>query len=113
MMAIPGALGASVIDYPSGSMIGTAGRGPGRHDEADGGDAAHLISATMRTAAFASAGKPQRVEDIVITAGNGYHLLHPLAHGSDGRLVLYMWLDRAVGNLAVTQRRLNSIAAQF
>lgn len=112
MMAIPGALGASLIDFPSGSTIGAVGRGSD-HGDVDGGGAADLISATMRTAAFATAGRPQRVEDIVITAGNGYHLLHPLFRGGDRRLVLYMWLDRVQGNLAVTQRRLTAIAAHI
>lgn len=112
MMTLNGVLGASLIDYPSGSTIGTAGRGHGDRDSYDAG-AADMIHATMQTAAFATVGQPAHVEGIVITAGNGYHLLHLISTDIAARMVLYVWLDRQVGNLAVTQRRLSAIAAQF
>lgn len=113
MMAIQGALGASLIDYPSGSTIGAVGRGPGGPDEFTAAGAARLIHATVQTAAFATIGQPDRVEDIVITAGNGYHLVHVLLNSIGQRLVLYVWLDRMLGNLAMTQRSLGAIAAQL
>ena len=113
VMAIQGALGVSLVDYPSGSTIGSAGRGPSGHDEFTAAGAARLIYATVDTAAFATVGRPDRVEDIVITAGNGYHLLHLMTNGFGGRLVLYNWLDQTQGNLAITQRALRTIGLQF
>jgi hypothetical protein len=113
VMAIQGALGVSLVDYPSGSTIGSAGRGPSGHDEFTAAGAAKLIYATVDTAAFATVGRPDQVEDIVITAGNGYHLLHLMSNGFGDRLVLYVWLDRALGNLAITQRSLRTIGLQF
>jgi hypothetical protein len=112
-MAIHGAIGASVIDYPTGLTVGSLGRGPHGPDEATAAGAVRLVHATADTAAFATVGRPEHVEDIVITAGNGYHLVHLLANGFDGRLVLYVWLDRMLGNLAMTQRSLHSIGAQL
>ena len=106
VMAIQGALGASLIDYPSGSTIGAAGRGPN-------GGTAHLVHATVDTAAFATIGEPGHVEDIVITAGNGYHVVHLLSSGIGRRLVLYLWLDRMLGNLAMTQMSIRSISEQL
>jgi len=128
-MAIQGALGVRLIDYPSGSTIGTAGRSPSGQDDFTADGAARLIHATVDTAAFAtislrqgwadatSSDRPSQgadhVDNIVITAGNGYHLLHVLSSTLGGRLVLYLWLDRVLGNLAMTQRSLRSISAQL
>jgi hypothetical protein len=52
---------------------------------------------------------PGYLEDIVITAANGYHLIHFVVSAFEARLVLYVWLDRLMGNLAMTQRSLHSI----
>lgn len=113
LMSLQGVLGARLIDYLSGSTIGAAGRGPDSGEDLTDAGAAGMIYATMQAAAFATVGQPQHVEDIVITAGNGYHLLHLLPTGIQARIVLYIWLDRTVGNLAVAQRRLHAITAQF
>jgi hypothetical protein len=111
IMTLQGALGASLIDYPSGSTLGATGRVPGV--ESGDTDAARMVYATMKMASFATVGQPCGVEEIVIVAGNGYHLLHPVVDGPHARLVLYVWLDRLTGNLAVTRRCVNGIAAQF
>lgn len=103
-MGIEGALGASLIDYPSGLTVGTVGSN-------QNAVAARLVRATADAAAFASVGQPSHLEDIVVTAGNGYHLVH-FPEDSGGRLALYMWLDRA-GNLAMTQWSLRAIGAQL
>ncbi|GIH09152.1 hypothetical protein Rhe02_72190 [Rhizocola hellebori] len=113
LMALHGVLGASIIDYASGSTLGAAGRGPASHQESYSAGVTTMMHTTMKAAALATVGNPAHVEQIVITAGNGFHLLHPLAGGTQTRMMLYVWLDRGIGNLAVTQRRVNSIAAQF
>ena len=104
VMAIRGALGVSLIDYPSGLTMATAGRGPVAADST-----LRLARATLDTAAFATAGRPSQVEDVAITAENGYHLLH----FPGGRMVLQVWLDRATGNLAIMQRSLHTIGTQL
>ncbi len=113
LMALHGVLGASIIDYASGSTIGAAGRGPADQQGSYGAEVTSMMHATMQAAALATVGQPAHVEEIVITAGNGFHLLHPLVTDVRGRMVLYVWLDRRSGNLAVTQRHVNSVAAQF
>lgn len=121
-MAIRGALGASLIDHVSGMTVASVGRGTGA-SRGDLTGPAEVARATIGGAAFAPAAVPGHVEDIVITAANGYHLLHfVLAEVSAGargaragdasfgaRLVLYLWLDRMLGNLAMTQRALRAI----
>jgi hypothetical protein len=113
LMALHGVLGASIIDYASGSTIGAAGRGPAGYPGSYGAGVSSMMHTTMQAAALATVGQPAQVEEIVITAGNGFHLLHPLVTDAQTRMMLYVWLDRTAGNLAVTQRHVNSIAAQF
>ena len=113
LMALHGVLGASIIDYASGSTIGAAGRGPAGHRDAYGAGVTSMMHATMQAAAMATVGQPAHVEQVVITAGNGFHLLQPLVTVAQARMVLYVWLDRRSGNLAVSQRHVHSVAAQF
>ena len=111
VMAIRGALGASLIDYPSGLTMGAMGRnGP---DTPVTAGPAVLVHASVDTAANATAGQPTQLEDVVVTADNGYHLLHFPVSGPGGRLVLYLWLDRMTGNLAMTQRSLHAIGTRL
>jgi hypothetical protein len=68
-----------------------------------------IVRATVASPAFVAPATPGYVEDIVITAANGYHLIHFVVTAFDARLVLYVWLDRLNGNLAMTQRSLRGI----
>jgi hypothetical protein len=117
-MAIQGTLRASLIDHSSGMTVAAAGRdGPGGYvagtDAADTGGAdtgpMDIVRATMGSPAFVEPAAPGYLEDIVITAANGYHLIHFVVPAFDARLVLYVWLDRLIGNLAMTQRSLHNI----
>ena len=94
-------------DGPAGysAGIGSDGVDP---DAADAGPM-DIVRATMGSPAFVAPATPGYVEDIVITAANGYHLLHFVVPAFDARLVLYVWLDRLIGNLAMTQRSLHNI----
>jgi hypothetical protein len=125
VMAIRGTLRASLIDHSSGMTVAAVGRGgdggdgwaptggtprePGSSWEpgADTGPM-EIIRATVNSPTFVAQATPGYIEDIVITAGNGYHLIHFVVTAFDARLVLYVWLDR-LGNLAMTQRSLHSI----
>jgi len=110
VMAIRGALGASLIDFTNGLTVGAIGRGPGGDPHTSAGGTADLVTATVHSGAFAGQGRPGHIEDIIVTAGNGYHLVHFVGTGYGARWVLYVWLDRMLGNLAITQRALRSIA---
>jgi hypothetical protein len=50
------------------------------------------------------------LEDLIITTAGAYHLLCPVRTDFDSRLVLYLWLDRVDGNLALARRRLRTLA---
>ena len=113
VMAIRGALGATLVDYTSGLTVCSAGRAPSDSHQLTAAGVTGMVHATLGSPAFATLGQPGRVDDIVVTAGNGYHLVHFVAGRSDTRLVLYVWLDRLLGNLAMTQRRLRSTTAEL
>lgn len=102
-MRLRGALGACLVDHPSGSSV----RCTGRLDAA--GEVGALVNAVVLLAASATPGGPVRADNVVVTASNGYHLLRPLGIGG---LVLYIWLDRVVGNLAMAARYLDQIVAE-
>jgi hypothetical protein len=113
LMTIRGALGASLIDHVSGLTVASAGQA-----FVTGQDFAHLgpmgvVRSILNGPAFAPPARPGYVEDVVITAANGYHLLHLLPVAYDSRLVLYVWLDRMLGNLAMTQRSLHAVGREL
>jgi hypothetical protein len=112
-MAIRGALGASLIDYTSGLTLGSVGSGPCGDHEVTAAGASQVVHAIVDSAAFATLGVPGEVDDVTIKAGNGYHLVHFLPTKFDARLVFYLWLDKTLGNLAMTQRSLRSIAGDL
>jgi hypothetical protein len=113
IMAIRGALGASLIDYSTGLVIGAAGHGPNSTHEVTAAGVADLVQGVMVGAPFAPSGKPDSVREILVSAGNGYHLVQFVEARFDTRVVLYLWLDGTGGNLALTQHRLRSIAREL
>ena len=111
-MAIPGAIGASVVDCTTGVALGTAGAAPEDHEAAAAGAAA-VVSAVTADGPFTSAAPEDGLEDLIITTGAGYHLIRRLPAEYAGRLVLYLWLDRERGNLAVARRGLQDIGTDL
>jgi hypothetical protein len=109
-IAMPGSLGASLIDYTTGSTICSAGRHANDDDDLTGSGTASVVRAVLHGPAFVVAGRPSRLDDIVITSSNGYHIIHFISAGLDNRLVLYVWLDPESGNLALAKRSLRMIA---
>ena len=105
-MAIPGALGASLVDYTTGFAVATSGAAPDSDHEAAAAGTAGVVRA-------ASAVPHDLLEDLIITTAGGYHLLRLVRTDFDSRLVLYVWLDRELGNLAVARRRMQSLAAEL
>jgi hypothetical protein len=107
VMTVHGVLGANLFDYPSGSSFCAAGPGHATGGERAAAGAAELVHAAVEAAGVSRINQPDRVEEIVVTAGNGYHVVH-LTSGLGGRLALYVWLDRGLGNLALAQRAMRS-----
>lgn len=109
-MAIPGAIGASLVDYTTGFAVASTGAAPSSDHEAAAAGAAQVVQAANSRALFTSAVPHDLLEDLIITTAGGYHLLRPIQTDFDSRLVLYLWLDRRLGNLAVARRRMQTLA---
>ncbi|NJQ00590.1 hypothetical protein [Streptomyces zingiberis] len=56
-------------------------------------------------------GGPVPVEDLLLTTRTGYHLLRFVEDTLDGAVVVYLWLDRENGNLALARLRLRDLVA--
>ncbi|GGP99537.1 MULTISPECIES: roadblock/LC7 domain-containing protein [Streptosporangium] len=111
-MAIPGALDALLIDQTSGMAVAVGG---GRDEDVD--ESAAALSETLRAAmdglALNSPGGTIRINDMIVTADNGHHLLRPMETAFDGPLVIYVRLDPERSNLALARHRLRSISGRL
>lgn len=112
-MAIPGAVGASLVDYTTGFPIAVTGAAPNSDHEAAAAGTADVVQAATSRSLFVSAVPNDLLEDLIITTAGGYHLLRLVQTDFDSRLVLYLWLDRVHGNLAVARRRMQTLADEL
>ncbi|MET9733066.1 hypothetical protein ABZZ79_21190 [Streptomyces sp. NPDC006458] len=119
-MRLPGAKGASLVDWTSGLALGTVGEFPGGDHEAAAAEAAEVARLAAEQRAFApeneqddedEAGPP--VEDLIISNRDSYHLLRFLRTSFDSSVFLHVWLGRADGNLALARIRLGEMAGRL
>ncbi len=109
-MAIPGAIGVCVVDCGTGLSLGAAGTAPDDVAAVAAGATA-VVDAVTRATPFTSAAAADALEDLIVTSASGYHLLRRLPTGVGNQVVLYLWLDRDRGNLAVARLRLQDLGA--
>ncbi len=121
-MRLPGARGASLVDWISGLALGAVGDAPGGDWEATAAETAELarhvaesasLAATSSAAAGAGKeppGKEPPVEDLIATTTDAYHLLRFVSTPFDSTVFLHLWLGRHDGNLALARIRLAEIA---
>ncbi|GIE82703.1 hypothetical protein Aph02nite_86530 [Actinoplanes philippinensis] len=112
-MTIPGAVGASIVDYTTGFPVATTGAAPNEDHEAAAAGTAEVVQAASSRSLFVSAVPHDLLEDLIITTAGGYHLLRLVHTEFDSRLVLYVWLDRVRGNLAVARRKMQRLADEL
>ncbi|MGW7431914.1 hypothetical protein ACWGIN_20485 [Streptomyces sp. NPDC054861] len=130
-MSLPGARGASLVDWTSGLALGTAGDSPVGDHETTAAETAELARAAAEYDSFASAppaadgaaagraadGAPEAkgppVEDLIVTTRAGYHVLRFVETSFDSSVFLHLWLDRDTGNLALARIRLRDLAERL
>ncbi|WP_406148391.1 hypothetical protein [Streptomyces sp. NBC_01012] len=138
VMRLPGARGASVVDWTSGLALGTIGASPNGDHEATAAETAEVARMAAEQPAFAQpalaepaltesdvpaglSGRPtdlpgppaSAVEDVIVTTAPGYHILRFVETAFDSSVFLHLWLDRAEGNLALARIRLGEIAQRL
>ncbi|MGW4027247.1 hypothetical protein [Streptomyces sp. NPDC005009] len=116
-MRLPGARGALVVDWISGLALGAVGEAPGEDVEATAAETAELARLAMESGTLAPAdgggagtGEEPPVDDLILTTADAYHLLRFVVTTFDSTVFLYLWLDRADGNLALARIRLAEMA---
>jgi hypothetical protein len=121
-MRLPGARGASLVDWISGLALGAVGEAPGGDWEATAAETAELARHVAESGSLAVAGAPAAadpaaapdkeppVEDMIATTADAYHLLRFVSTPFDSTVFLHLWLDRNDGNLALARIRLAEMA---
>ncbi|CAL9666784.1 hypothetical protein [Streptomyces sp. enrichment culture] len=118
-MRLPGARGASLVDWISGLALGAVGEAPGGDWEATAAETAELGRHVAESGSLAAGGpaggavepgKEPPVEDLIATTGDAYHLLRFVSTAFDSTVFLHLWLDRNDGNLALARIRLAELA---
>ncbi|WP_221801346.1 hypothetical protein [Oceanobacter mangrovi] len=107
MMEIDGALGAAIVDYTSGMLLGSAGGGVDLELAAAGNS--DVVKAKLKT--MASLGIKGGIEDILITLADQLHIIRPSV-SNDG-LFLYLVLNKASSNLALARRKTLDLEKQL
>ncbi|MFB1480160.1 hypothetical protein [Corallococcus sp. RDP092CA] len=100
-MKIEGAFAACLVDANSGMTLGSLGAAGFNVDAAAAGNT-EVVRAKMKT--MKALGIKDRIEDMLITLGEQYHILRPLT--SREGLFLYIALHRANSNLAMARFRM-------
>ncbi|MGW0556211.1 hypothetical protein ACWDZ6_18725 [Streptomyces sp. NPDC002926] len=130
-MLVPGARGASIVDWISGLALGAVGESPGSDHEATAAETAELARMATEYTTFAPA-KPTAygsegadrgnagsknegppVEDLIVTTRTGYHVMRFVETTFDSSVFLHLWLDRDLGNLALARLRLQNLAERL
>lgn len=105
-MAIEGALGAALVESPTGMILGSVGSSPALDLDLLAAAAADLLR--MKVEALEAAAGGDTIEDVMITTATQYHLMRFAT--PDRRIFLHIVLDRQRANLAVGRRRLAALA---
>lgn len=109
-LGIDGAIGAALVDYESGMCLHSGGGGQGFDIEVAAAANTEVVRSKVR--ALGMIGLDDRVEDILITLGEQYHVIR-LVEQTGGSLFLYLALDRQRGNLALARHKLRQIDVEL
>jgi CheY-like chemotaxis protein/predicted regulator of Ras-like GTPase activity (Roadblock/LC7/MglB family) len=106
LMSIEGAKAVALVDSDSGMALGTAGGGVNLEVAAAGNS--EVIKAKNKT--MANLGLKDRIEDLLISLGEQYHIIRPLKNHNN--LFFYVVLNRASSNLAMARFKLSDVESR-
>ncbi len=107
MLDIEGAAGAAIVDISSGMALATGGH-PGFDLNVAAAGNSNVVRAKLST--MNDIGVAGRIEDIMITLSDQYHLISVLHSSETEGLFIYLVLDRKRANLALARHKVNQIA---
>ncbi|RYG08271.1 MAG: hypothetical protein EON92_16900 [Burkholderiales bacterium] len=103
LLAVDGAMCASIVDSTSGMILGSAGTGVDMEVAAAGNT--EVVRAKMKT--MRALGLNDVIEDILITLGKHYHIIRPSSR-KEG-VFIYFVLDKGRSNLAMARRKTQDV----
>lgn len=106
LMSLDGAIAVALVDTNSGMALGTAGNTINMDVAAAGNS--EVVKSKMKV--MSNLGLKDKIEDILITLGNQYHLIRPLV--THQNLFFYVVLDRTKSNLAMARFKLSDVEAR-
>lgn len=110
LLTIPGAVGVAIADSMSGMALAQGG-----HPSFDLGAAAagnsNVVRAKLQT--MSELGINSRIDDILITLEEQYHLINVLSTAGTEGLFIYLVLDKSTANLALARHKLAHVAEQL
>lgn len=103
LLDVDGAMGAAIVDYSTGMVLGSEGGGVDL--ELAGAGNSQVVKAKLET--MKSLGIEGEIEDILITLSDQLHIIRPTAIHEN--LFIYMVLSKAKGNLALARRKVQAV----
>jgi hypothetical protein len=105
-MQIDGAVGVALVALDSGMALGKAGGGNGLNLDVAAAGNTSVVNAKLKVMNDLGF-RNEKIEDILISLGQQYHLIRLL--GTDQSLFLYLVLNRNTANLAMARHKLAGI----
>lgn len=110
LLSIDGATGAAIVDSASGMALGQGGH-PGFDLGVAAAGNSNVVRAKLQT--MKELGLAGRIDDILITLDEQYHLINVLSGAGAEGLFIYLVLDRSKANLALARHKLAAVSAQI
>lgn len=107
LLSIDGATGAAIVDYASGMALASGGN-PGFNLDVAAAGNSNVIRAKLAT--MRELGLQGKIDDILITLDDEYHLINVLDQSANQGLFIYLVLTRAQANLALARFKLGQAA---
>lgn len=109
---LEGVLGASIVDYFSRLTLGAVGDPAGPDLEAAARGGTDVVRAKLSALELIGY-RPERIDDIVVTLDDAFHVIRPLTRRSCQGIFVFLVLDRASGDLEAARESLRGVEAEL